>query len=86
MLSLEDCKDMSGLTQEEIQSIEDAEHLSPIVACARGHNLIESPKGCRLVMKYLSDSIEHAEEKNDLKHADELHRDIESFAATHHYI
>jgi hypothetical protein len=86
MITLEDCVDMSGLTDEEILSVEEAEHLPPMEACARGHQLAESPKGCRLMMKYLLDSIERAEGSNDLKHAEELHRDYEQFAARHHYI
>ncbi len=86
MLSYEDCKGMCGLTDEEIESIEDAEHLPAIEACARGYSMTESPRGCRLMMKYLMDSIERSERHNDQQHANELQKDFEKFVATHHYI
>jgi len=47
MLSYEDCKGMCGLTDEEIESIEDAEHLPAIGACARGNRMSAFQKSGR---------------------------------------
>lgn len=45
VITLVDCVGISGLTDEEVLSLEEAEHLPSIEACARGHQLAESPKG-----------------------------------------
>lgn len=86
MLSFVDCRDFSDLTEEEIHAIEEAEHLPPVEACARGHNLANTPEGCRKVIKYMYESIERAEHNQDGEQSEILHKDLEKFVSEHHYI
>jgi hypothetical protein len=46
VITLVDCVGIRGLTDEEILSLEEVEHLPSTKACARGDQLAESPKGC----------------------------------------
>lgn len=86
MLSFIDCRDFSELTEEEIRAIEEAEHLPPVEACARGHDLANTPKGCRLVIQYMYESIERAEKNQDGEQSEVLHKDLDMFVSEHHYI
>lgn len=86
MLTYKDCADFSDLTDEEIHSVEDSEHLPAIAACARAQGLATTPQGCRLLLKYLLDRLEHMEARNDVQHVTDLHRNLEQFAHKHHYV
>lgn len=86
MLSFVDCRDICDLTEEEIHAIEEAEHLPPVEACARGNSLSHSPEGCRQVIKYMYESIERAEKNEDGEQSELLHKDLQRFVSEHHYI
>lgn len=86
MLTYKDCADFSDLTEEEIHSVEDGEHLPAIAACARGQGLSASPRGCRLLLKYMLARLEHVEGRNDVAHIAGLQQDLARFARKHHYI
>ena len=47
MLSLKDCIDMCGLTEDEVAAIAEEANLPPIVAVLVGSNLLRSEAGLR---------------------------------------
>ena len=52
MLSLKDCIDMCGLTEDEVAAIAEEANLPPIVAVLVGSNLLRSEAGLNYPAKY----------------------------------
>jgi hypothetical protein len=57
MLTYEDCVDLSGLTDEEIDAIAEHEHVPRIVALELGHYLLETEAGIPAIKKIILDDI-----------------------------
>lgn len=57
MLTYEDCLELAELTEEEVESIAQHEHIPEIVALEYGHYLIESPEGIPLLKRIILDDI-----------------------------
>ncbi len=82
MLTYEECIDLCGLTQEEVDAIAEHEHIDPIIAAALGNYLIThqgEPKIRRIIME----DIEKAEQEGNKAHAEVLRRALCHFVATH---
>lgn len=80
MLSLQDCLDLSDLTEEEIGAIADHEHVPPVVAAELGNTLLKTTAGRCLLKLYLLDNIEQAREAGQFDKArrlDALYRRFE---------
>lgn len=66
-LSLQDCIDMSDLTEEEILAIAEHEDLSEILALELGSYLVHTPRGEKRIKRMIQDDIKHAQEQGDYR-------------------
>ena len=60
MLTLEDCIELSGLTEDEIRVIAQHEHIPQIAAAELGNYLCHSPEGELCIKAMIRDDIERA--------------------------
>lgn len=83
MLTLEDCLDLSELTEDEILAIAEHEHIPEICAAELGNYLVHSPDGVVRVRRMIVDDIDAARTRGDFKHAAILKMALKHFTATH---
>jgi hypothetical protein len=70
MVSLEECIDMCGLSEDEVEVIAEQEHVPVLVAAELAYTLLQSPKGLYRLHHIFRDRLaalaaqrEHAREK-----------------------
>lgn len=85
MLTYEDCVALSELTAEEIEAIEEHEHVPAIVAAELGNYLLHTPEGIPVLKRMILDDIEAARASGNWKHALELRLVLRHFVQTHPY-
>jgi hypothetical protein len=83
MLTMEDCVQMSDLSEEEIAAIAEHERLPALAATELGHYLLHSPDELRRITAMLEDSIGMALERRDGVHAEKLLRVLSQFRREH---
>jgi hypothetical protein len=83
MLTLKDCVDLSGLSEEEVQVVAEHEHVPDIVAVELGNDLLHSAQGVSTLKGYMLDCIEHARRVGDANRAAVLDAMYRRFDATH---
>lgn len=69
MLTLQDCIELSELTEEEILAIAEHEHIPEMVALELGNYLIHTESGERRIKRMIADDIKHAQDTGNAKHA-----------------
>lgn len=69
MLTIEDCIELSGLTEEEVLAIAEHEHLPEMVAVEMGAYLVETPAGEKRIKRMIADDIAAARSRGDSRHA-----------------
>lgn len=78
MISLQDCLDMSGLTEDEVHILAEHENVPEIVAMELGASLLQRPGGCGFLRSCIQECLtraEHAGRWNKARHISEvLHR------------
>jgi len=82
MLTYQECLDLSGLTQDEVEAIAEHEHTDPIIAMAIGHYLC-CHDGESKVRKIILDDIAKAQRRGDAAHEKVLRKVLEHFVSTH---
>lgn len=82
MLTYQECLDMCGLSQEEIEAIAEHEHMEPIAAMALGQYLITHRQE-RRIKSIILDDIKRAQRQGNQKHAEALRKVLKHFLATH---
>lgn len=65
MLTLQDCIDMSDLSEEEIHAIAQHEHLPEMVALELGNYLVHTSSGEKRIRRMICDDLEEARAKGD---------------------
>ncbi|HUF20977.1 MAG TPA: hypothetical protein VMP00_09490 [Burkholderiales bacterium] len=65
MLSLQDCIDLSELTEDEIDAISEHEHIPEIAAAEMGNYLIQSAQGEMRLRAIIVDDIRTAKAAGD---------------------
>ncbi len=75
MLSLQDCLDLSDLSDAELAAIVRHEKIPPIVALELGHRLIQTPAGVETLRQFILDDIMGAQRQSRC-------RDCEAFSQT----
>lgn len=60
MISLEDCVELCGLTEDEVRAIAQHEHLPEIVAAELGNYLVSTPEGELCIKSMILDDIGNA--------------------------
>lgn len=83
MLTMEDCIDFSGLTEDEVAAIAEHEHLTLMVAAEMGQCLMSDVAGRRRIAAMLSDDIEAACAHGHARHAVDLTRTLQTFLHDH---
>jgi len=83
MLTYEDCVDLSGLTDEEIDAIAEHEHVPRIVALELGHYLLETEEGVPAIKKIILDDISDAKLHGDAVQTAKLKLVLQHFVNTH---
>ncbi|MCB1754812.1 MAG: hypothetical protein KDJ38_04775 [Gammaproteobacteria bacterium] len=83
MLSLVDCLGLCDLTEEEILSIAEHEHIPDVIAAEMGDYLVHSPDGVPMIKRIILDDIEAAVQNGQEEHAQQLRRVLKHFIATH---
>ena len=83
MLTYEDCVDLSGLTDEEIDAIAEHEHVPRIVALELGHYLLETEEGVPAIKKIIIDDINDAKAQGDTVQIAKLKLVLQHFVDTH---
>jgi len=83
MLSYEDCRAFSDLTDEEIEAIAEHEHISQMAAAALGSYLMHTPAGVPMLNRMILEDIEDAKRRGDWEHALKLKIVLRHFMETH---
>jgi hypothetical protein len=83
MITMKDCIDMCGLTQNEVMAIAEHEHVPEIAAASMGRYLLKKPDGAEQIRDMMRDDIHAALSRSDKDHASELLMVLRHFLATH---
>jgi S-ribosylhomocysteine lyase LuxS involved in autoinducer biosynthesis len=67
MLTLQDCIELSELTEEEILAIAEHEHIPEMAALELGNYLIHTPQGEKRIKAMIVDDIDAARGQGDLQ-------------------
>jgi hypothetical protein len=86
MLTLEDCIELCGLTEEEILAIAEHENLDEMAAVAMGNYLVHTRDGERRIKKMIVEDIDAARTRGDTRHAAMLRLALKHFVAEHHLV
>ncbi|NML26961.1 hypothetical protein [Zoogloea dura] len=84
MLTLQDCIEMSDLTEDEILAIAEHEHIPEMLAVEMGCYLCHTPEGDLSIRRMIADDIQHARDKGDLVRVAELKTVLKHYVAAHH--
>lgn len=82
-LSLQDCIDMSDLTEDEILAIAEHEQISEILAIELGSYLVHTPDGEKRIKRMILDDIKQASGEGDIQHAALLKRVLKHYVEHH---
>ena len=83
MLTIEDCIELSGLTEEEVDALAEHEHLPEIVAAQLGNYLVQSPEGEQRITAMILDDLQAAQERADFQQVLKLKLCLKHFLAHH---
>ncbi|MFZ5464075.1 MAG: hypothetical protein ACOZCP_04255 [Pseudomonadota bacterium] len=83
MLSLQECFDLSDLSEDEIEAIAEHEHVPPIIAAELGTTLLKTKTGMCLLKVYLLEAIEKARLAGDFDKAERLDSIYSRFEREH---
>jgi S-ribosylhomocysteine lyase LuxS involved in autoinducer biosynthesis len=83
MLTIQDCIELSELTEDEILAIAEHEHVPEMVAVEMGNYLVHTPEGEKRIKRMIVDDIEAARDRGDLKHAATLRLALKHFVDMH---
>lgn len=83
MLTIAECLDFCGLTEEEVLAIAEHENLDEMAAIAMAGYLTRSQEGEQLIRRMIVEDIEAAQARGDAAHAATLKLALRHFLATH---
>ena len=83
MLTLQDCIELSDLSEEEILAIAEHEHIPEMLAVEMGNYLTHTASGEKRIKRMIVDDIDHAKNNGNVKHAAELKSVLKHFVAEH---
>ncbi len=84
MLTIEDCIELSELSEDEILAIAEHEHLTEMVALELGNYLTHTRDGERRIKRMICDDIDHARQCGKLERAAALKLVLKHFVQLHH--
>ena len=68
MLTIQDCIELSGLSEEEILAIAEHEHVQEMIAVELGNYLVQTPSGEKRIKAMNVDDMRAARERGDHVH------------------
>ncbi|MCB1909339.1 MAG: hypothetical protein KDH15_18395 [Rhodocyclaceae bacterium] len=83
MLTIEDCIELSELTEDEILAIAEHEHIPEMVALELGNYLTHSPAGERRIRRMICEDIDHARKCGNLPRVAALKLVLKHFVENH---
>jgi hypothetical protein len=83
MLTIAECLDFCGLTEEEVLAIAEHENLDEMAAIAMAGYLTETADGERRIGRMILDDIAAAQARGDAAHSALLKRALAHFVAAH---
>ncbi len=83
MITLEECVEMCGLTQKELDAIVEHEHIPDIAAAALADYLLHLPKGPAILTGMIRDDLRAAIQRGDKAHAKTLLHALRHFMHEH---
>lgn len=84
MLTLDDCIELSELSEEEILAIAEHEHLPEMVALELGNYLTHTSSGEKRIKRMICDDMEEARAKGDAHRVSMLKMVLKHFVEHHH--
>ena len=83
MLTIQDCIELSDLTEDEILAIAEHENIPEMVAVELGSYLVHAENGEKRIKRMIVDDIKHARETGNLKHAAVLKSVLKHYLECH---
>ena len=83
MLTLQDCIELSDLSEEEILAIAEHEHIPETLAVEMGNYLTHTASGEKRIKRMIVDDIKHAKETGNVEHAAVLKSVLQHYVAEH---
>lgn len=83
MLTLEDCLELSELTEDEVLIIAEHEHMPEIVAAELGSSLVKTPKGVYQIKQMMLEELEKAAAHGHRDKEKQIDKIYARFNATH---
>lgn len=83
MLTLQECIDLSELSEEEILAIAEHENLTEAAALELGNYLVHTSEGERRIRRMILEDIDAARIRGDLLHVAKLKLVLKHFVDTH---
>ncbi len=83
MLTIEDCIELSELTEDEILAIAEHEHIPEMVAIEMGAYLVHTPDGERRIKRMIVEDLQAARDRGDRHHVALLKMVLRHFLEQH---
>jgi S-ribosylhomocysteine lyase LuxS involved in autoinducer biosynthesis len=83
MLTIQDCIELSELTEEEILAIAEHEHIPEMAAIELGNYLIHTPTGEKRIKAMIVDDLDVARREGDLRRVLALKLCLKHFLEKH---
>lgn len=83
MLTIQDCIELSDLSEDEILAIAEHENLPEMVAVELGNYLVHAPGGEKRIKRMIIDDIAAARARGDHRHAGVLKSVLRHFLEEH---
>lgn len=82
-VSIQDCIDMSDLTEEEVLAIAEHENLPEVLAIELGSYLAQTPDGEKRIKRMIQDDIRAAQQAGHHRHAAVLKHVLKHYLEHH---
>jgi hypothetical protein len=83
MISLQDCLDLCGLTEDEAEILAEHENVPAIVAMEMGATLLQTTKGTYFLKCCIQECLAHAEHSGHREKARHIDRVLHRFNKAH---
>lgn len=83
MLTIQDCIELCGLEEDEIEAIAEHEHVPEIVAAELASYLVHCGDGMVRIRGMIRDDIDNARRRNDVRAMKRYEAILKHFIATH---
>ncbi|PKO94315.1 MAG: hypothetical protein CVU16_03605 [Betaproteobacteria bacterium HGW-Betaproteobacteria-10] len=83
MLTIQDCIELSELTEDEVLAIAEHEHIPEMLAVEMGSYLVHTASGEKKIKRMIADDIAHSREAGNVKHAALLKKVLKHYLEHH---